>query len=155
MAKLAVIRIRGTVDVDPDSRYTLELLRLFKKFHAVIVSDNDSYRGMLKKIQNYVTWGEIDEDTLTLLLEKRGRLVGNRKLNEKFLRKYGFSDARELAKAILKGKLDLKDLPELKPVFRLHPPRGGFKGSIRKQYGNNGELGYRGKAINDLLRKMI
>jgi len=43
----------------------------------------------------------------------------------------------------------------VKPVFRLHPPRGGFKGSIRKPYGAGGELGYRGAAINELIRRML
>ncbi|MEM2203989.1 MAG: 50S ribosomal protein L30, partial [Sulfolobales archaeon] len=43
----------------------------------------------------------------------------------------------------------------VKPVFRLHPPSGGFKGSIKKPYGNGGELGYRGQDINDLIRRMI
>jgi len=155
MGKLAVIRIRGTVDVDPDSEYTLRLLRLVKKFHAVIVDDNEVYKGMLRKVQSYVTWGEIDKDTLALLLKKRGRVVGDKRLSEEFLRKYGFDNVEELAQALLEGKVSLKDLPGLKPVFRLHPPKGGFKGSIRKQYGNNGELGYRGKAINELLKRMI
>ena len=43
----------------------------------------------------------------------------------------------------------------LSPVFRLHPPRGGFKGSTKKPYSDGGELGYRGPAINELIRRMI
>jgi len=49
----------------------------------------------------------------------------------------------------------LKDLPGVKPVFRLHPPRKGFKGSIKKSYRAGGEAGYRGEAINDLIRRMV
>jgi len=42
----------------------------------------------------------------------------------------------------------------VKPVFRLHPPKGGFKGTIRRPYKSGGELGYRGAAINDLILRM-
>jgi len=36
----------------------------------------------------------------------------------------------------------------------LHPPKGGFKGTIRRPYKSGGELGYRGAAINDLILRM-
>jgi len=39
-------------------------------------------------------------------------------------------------------------------VFRLQPPRGGFRGGI-KQHFPNGALGYRGAKINDLVKAMI
>ncbi|RLE58223.1 MAG: 50S ribosomal protein L30, partial [Thermoprotei archaeon] len=71
-----------------------------------------------------------------------------------YIQKLGFHDFKELAQAILNGKISIKDLRELKPVFRLHPPSGGFKYTIKKRFGAGGELGYRGSAINDLVRKM-
>jgi len=154
MVKLAVIRIRGRVDVPPDVKKTLELLRLHKKFHAVIIDDRPSYLGMLRKVQDYVTWGEIDYDTLVLLLKRRGRLRGNRKIDENFLKKYGYSSIEELARAIIDCEIKITDIPELKPVFRLSPPSGGFKGTIKKHYKDKGELGYRGSAINDLIKRM-
>ncbi|RLE82638.1 MAG: 50S ribosomal protein L30 [Thermoprotei archaeon] len=153
--KLAVIRIRGCVGVPEDVEYTLKLLRLHKKFNVVLVDDTPSIRGMLHKVKDYVTWGEIDRDTLTLLLKYRGRVVGGDRLREKHLKKLGFSSFEELADAILEGHVDLRKEPFIKPVFRLHPPKGGFRYSIKKHYGNQGELGYRGSDINNLLKRMI
>ena len=42
----------------------------------------------------------------------------------------------------------------IKPVFRLTPPSKGFKKSIKQQY-PNGEIGYRGEKINELILRMI
>ncbi len=153
--RLAVIRIRGIPDCPEDIEYTLRLLRLVRKHHCVIIDDRPSYLGMLKKVENWVTWGEIDADTLALLIRKRGRLTGNKPVTDEYVRKYGWESIEDFARDIIEGEADIKDLPGLKPVFRLAPPRGGFKGSIKLQYAAGGELGYRGPAINDLIRRMV
>ncbi len=157
-ALYAIIRIRGIPDTPPDVEHTLKLLRLHRKYHAVLYPDTlPGIREMLRKAQGWITWGEIDEETLIELLKKRGRAPGNKKLDEKYLEeKLGVKSFSELAKKLLSGEIMLHKLEDkIKPVFRLHPPKGGFKGSIKKMYGNDGELGYRGKAINDLLKRMI
>ena len=46
-----------------------------------------------------------------------------------------------------------EDIEKEKPVFRLNPPRGGFK-SIRLPY-PKGDLGNRKEEINKLLERMI
>lgn len=157
-ALYAIIRIRGIPDTPPDVEYTLKLLRLHKKYHAVLYPDTlPGIKDMLRKAQGWITWGEIDEDVLVELLKKRGRAPGNKKLDEKYLEeKLGVKDFTELAKKLLAGEIMLHKLEDkIKPVFRLHPPKGGFKGSIKKMYGDGGELGYRGRAINELLKRMI
>ncbi len=93
-------------------------------------------------------------------MKKRGRLVGNKPLTDevvdKYLEKHGVKGGiPALAKALLEGKVMLHKLEFIKPVFRLHPPRGGFKKSTKRPYNDGGELGYRGKAINDLIKRMI
>ncbi len=150
-----VIRIKGQSGRSPDEEHTLKLLRLHKKFHAVLVRATPSIRGMLKKLEYVVTYGEVDRDTLAMLLRKRGRVVGGGRLTEEYLAKLGFSSYEELADALLSGKVSMKDLPGVKPVFRLTPPSGGFEGTIKKHYKEGGELGYRGPAINELARRMI
>ncbi len=40
-------------------------------------------------------------------------------------------------------------------VFRLHPPRGGFKGSIKKAYQDGGVLGLRAESMEALIKRMI
>ena len=70
-----VIRIRGTTGVKQGIASTLEMLRLNRISHAVLVDENPSYKGMLQKAKDYITWGEVDLETLTELVEKRGKEV--------------------------------------------------------------------------------
>jgi len=160
----AIIRIRGRVDVPPDVEYTLKLLRLHRKNHCVIYpSTLPGIERMLHKVKDWVTWGEIDRETLIELLKTRGRIPGNKPLTDSYVKeKLGLSGIEELADKILKGEIMLHKLKDkknkkwiIKPVFRLHPPRGGFNGTIKKPYKSGGELGYRGTDINNLIKRML
>jgi len=145
------IRIRGRVGVPPDIKETLKRLNLHRKFNASLLPETPSIIGMLKKAADYITWGEITRENLILLLKKRGRLIGNKRITEENLKLLNVSSFEELADNILSGKFP----PLLKKTFRLAPPSGGFKGKTKRHVNEGGELGYRGKAINDLLLKMI
>lgn len=72
MTKIAVIRIRGTNDVKAEIESTMRMLKLHKKHTCAVYSKTDSLMGMLDKCKDYVTYGEVDEDTYKLLVEKRG-----------------------------------------------------------------------------------
>lgn len=153
---LAVIRIRGRTSLSPDIERTFELLKLTRKNHMALIRETPSNRGMLQRVKDFVTWGEISKETLEQVLEKRGLLVGNKKLTEDYLKSSTpFKNIKELAEVLYSGKVELKHLKFIKPIFRLTPPSGGFKGSIKRPYKNKGELGYRGEAINELIMKMI
>ncbi|AEA46975.1 50S ribosomal protein L30 [Archaeoglobus veneficus] len=148
----AVVRMRGSVDVDRKIKETLAMLRLHKKYHCVVIPDTPSYRGMLNVVKDYVAYGEIDAETLAMLLRRRGRLVGNKPLTDEYIKENTqFNSIDEFAKAVVEGKASLKDVPGLKPVFRLHPPRGGLK-NIKWHY-PFGDLGRHGD-IAKLLYKM-
>ncbi|MFT7615451.1 MAG: large subunit ribosomal protein L30 [Candidatus Woesearchaeota archaeon] len=62
--KLAIIRVRGTTGIKQEIAYTLSLLHLNAKNNCVVVEDTPVLRGMLRKIQGYVTYGTVDDDTL-------------------------------------------------------------------------------------------
>ena len=62
---------------------------------------------------------------------------------------------KKLTAALMEGKIKLKDIYKIKPIFRLHPPRGGFRGSIKKSYNSGGVLGFVGKNINIVAKKMV
>jgi large subunit ribosomal protein L30 len=111
--------------------------------------------GMLKRVQNYVTWGEVSKEIVTLLLQKRGRLAGGKKLTDEYARKVGCKSLSELAEAVASCKVEHRKLPDMQPVFKLHPPTKGFKGKTKKSYGAGGEAGYRGEGINELVKRMI
>ncbi len=149
----AVVKMRGVVKSKPDARRTLELLNLDRTNHCVIIEDNEHYRGMLQKVKDYVAWGEINIETLTILLNKRGMLTGGRKLTDDYLKQNSeFEDIKSLAHAIVDGRVNLKSIPNLRPVLRLHPPRKGHKG-IKKPF-PEGVLGFHRLMINELLLKM-
>ncbi|MCD6559731.1 50S ribosomal protein L30 [Palaeococcus sp. (in: euryarchaeotes)] len=154
MAKIALIRVRGKVGVKREIKDTLAMLRLHKVNHMVIVDEDPSYNGMIQKVKDYITWGEIDKETLAKLLRKRGRLTGNRKLTEEYVQEKLGMSIDEFAQAVINGEKSLKDLEGLKPVFRLHPPRGGHK-TIKRPFKDGGALGYRGELINELIERML
>ncbi len=152
---IAVVRVRGTVSAQNEARDTLSLLHLDHTNHAILIDDRPSYKGMLQKVTSYVTWGEVTKETVTTMLEKRARLAGNKKLTAEYLEKLGFKSFEELADAIITGKAEHGKLPFMVPIFKLHPPTKGFKGKVKKSFQAGGEAGYRGEAINDLVKRMI
>jgi len=70
----AVIRIRGTAGTRKDLEDTLRMLRLKKPNNCVLIPEKKEYLGMLKKAKDYITWGKIDNKTLSKLLEKGGKV---------------------------------------------------------------------------------
>ena len=69
--KIAVILIRGLIDLKPNIKSTLRMLNLQKRNACIILENNPVNMGMIKKVQNYVTYGPINQETLTLLKTKR------------------------------------------------------------------------------------
>ena len=55
-----VVRARSNVGVERTIRETMSYLNLSKVNHAVIIPENEQYRGMLQKAKDYVTWGNAD-----------------------------------------------------------------------------------------------
>ncbi|WP_054839846.1 50S ribosomal protein L30 [Thermococcus sp. JCM 11816] len=158
MAKLALIRLRSGIRArGGEVRDTLAMLRLHRINHLVIVDDTPSYRGMIQKVKDYITWGgEIDKETLAKLLRKRGgRLIGNKPITDEYVKEKLGMTIEEFAEKVVNGEMKLRDLPNIKPVFRLHPPRGGLKGSKKRSFKEGGALGYRGEKINELIERML
>lgn len=156
MSKVVVIRVRGRAGVNRRIEDTMRLLKIYNKYHCVIIDYNKTSFGMLKKIKDYVTWGEIDKGTLTRLLNERGRLPGNKKLNDAYVKEKIKTDIQNFADQLFEGKKKIGDVPGLKPFFKLKPPLKGFeRGGIKKPFSMGGVLGYRKDRVNDLLQRMI
>ena len=71
--KIAIVRIRGDIDIRRPTRDTLYMLNLRRVNWARIIDSTPQYMGMLNKIKDFVTWGEIDDATLKALTEKWGK----------------------------------------------------------------------------------
>ncbi|MEW6222288.1 MAG: 50S ribosomal protein L30 [Candidatus Hadarchaeota archaeon] len=154
MAKLAVIRLRSGINANEDVRDTMKIVGLTKINHCILVDDSDAVLGMLQKAKDYITWGEATPQTIEHLLRRWGRLSGNRRLTDEEVKSKGaFQSIKDFADAISSGKAGISSLPGLKKVFRLHPPRKGFK-STKRPFKDFGDLGYRGEKINDLIIRM-
>ncbi|HIH43995.1 MAG TPA: 50S ribosomal protein L30 [Candidatus Methanoperedenaceae archaeon] len=150
----AVVRLRGSSRTRPDIKDTLRMLRLTRVNHCVIVQEDVHYKGMLQKVKDYVAWGIVNPETMGVILRSRGELAGGVRLTDEHLAKNTkFKSIDELAKAICEGKASIKDIPGLKPVLRLHPPRKGIASS-KRPVTDKGTLGFHGSNINILLDKM-
>ncbi len=152
MKVFVLIRIRGRMGISPENLDTMDRLNMPRKHNASIVTDDPSIMGMVNKIGYYITWGEVSKEALVAMLQKRGRLPGDIKLTEESLKANKLGSIEEIADKILaEGKV-----PEpIKRTFRLTPPSGGFKHHITRHIKSDGELGYRGAEINNLIVKMI
>ena len=148
----AIVRLRGEVNLRPEIKDTLAMLHIHRVNHCVVVKEDPHYRGMIQKVKDYVAWGEIDDDTLAMLLERRGRLSANRRLTEQYLKENTpYSSFKELAKAINSGSASLIAL-QIKPIFRLHPARKGLR-TTKKTAQQGGDLGFH-QNLADLIKRM-
>ena len=150
----AIIRLRGSVNTKPEIKDTLKLLRLNQINHCVVVPDTPNFRGMIQKVKDYVAFGPVNADTMALILENRGRIVGGERLTDEYVAKNSsYKTIREFAEALESGKAAIKDLPGLNPVFRMHPPRKGHAG-LKRTFQQGGALGNYGEEISRLVEKM-
>ncbi len=134
---LAVIRVRGRVKVRQSIAETLDRLNLRRVNNLVLVNaGNSSYMGMVKKCKDFVTFGEIDKETLGKLLNAKGVTA----------------DA-SATESLISGSASPKELKIDMPM-RMHPPKRGYEG-IKNAYTNGGSLGYRSDGINKLIARML
>ena len=154
---LLIVRIRGTVNVRRDMKATLGSLRLRRVHAATLFKGEPNVLGALQSVKDLVAWGEVDEETLVRLLEKRSRLVGDRRVDQKYLKdRLGARDFEELAKSLLSLKADWSKLPGVKPFFRLSPPKSGYHVKLgRSRRGKSSIAGYLGREINGFVLRMI
>jgi large subunit ribosomal protein L30 len=152
---IAVVRVRGSVNVKSDILDTMKMLRLNRVNHCVIIPESKTYMGMVMKVKDYVTWGEIKPEILAKMMIHRGKLEGDKKITDKYLQSQSdFKSIMSFAKAVIQGEARYQDIKDIKPVIRLHPPRKGYEG-VKRSFTAGGALGYRGDAINALIDRMI
>jgi len=138
----AVIRITGKVKLKQSIAETLNRLHLENKFSCILIKEDDVVKmGMLKKVKDYVAFGEIEKTVLVKLIAKRGKTKDKKPIK----------DAEKIADEVEKGKA--LEAVGLKSYFRLPPPKGGLTSS--KKHFPEGVLGDNKKEINKLIEKML
>ncbi|MEK6849995.1 MAG: uL30 family ribosomal protein [Nanoarchaeota archaeon] len=137
---IIVIRISGLVEIPKDVQETLYRMRLRKKYTAILLKETEENIKLLKVIRNFVAYGKINDETLSLLLQKRAKSSNKAKIEPKTIIEQ------------LKNK-NLSDIG-IKPFFGLHPPRSGIDSKIHFPI-KKGVLGDNKEKINDLVRRML
>lgn len=153
---IAVVRLRGHMRIRETIEDSMQLLRLTRANHCVVLPETAEVLGMVQKTKDYVTWGEVTAADIEALIRSRGRLVGDQPITDEWVQKATkLKGIGELASAIHAGKVKWAKIEGVKPIFRLNPPRKGLKGGIKRSYAAHGSLGYRGKAMPELLKRMM
>ncbi|MEM0333465.1 MAG: 50S ribosomal protein L30 [Candidatus Aenigmatarchaeota archaeon] len=156
LKRIAIIRIKGVTKTSREIKDTLYLLRLRRTNVAVVTKNSESIVGMIKKVEPWIAWGEINKETFKNLLLKRGRLIGNKRFSEEYLKETLNISLNEFIDKYFNFEMELEDIPGLKPFFRLKPPSGGYpRKGIKVSYKDGGAYGYWGENINNLLMSMI
>jgi len=154
---MVLVRVRGRVHVRGNISDTLRMLNLTRINHCSLVYGKIRFKGMIAKVKDYMTFGEVNEKALIRLLKERGRIVGDKPLTDAYVKANSkFDSIKSLSEGLLKGEATLRDVQGLKKVFRLNPPKKGFeRKGVKVPYANHGALGYRADKINDLIERMI
>ncbi|MDO8481252.1 MAG: uL30 family ribosomal protein [Nanoarchaeota archaeon] len=143
MTMIAVVRVRGLVRVRIPLQATMKHMRLMNHNYCVFLEATPQNLGMIKKVRDYITWGEVDEAFMKEVAEKRGDLYIGPEKDAKGKISY----ARRFI--VIGGK-------KYRKHFRLNPPRSGYgREGVKTPFSKGGALGDRKEKIADLLRRMM
>ena len=67
-----IIRIKGRIGLDRDIFETFNRLNLRKKYNCIVIDPTKVQEGMIKKLRNFVAFGDISEEMYKKLKEKKG-----------------------------------------------------------------------------------
>ncbi|MFB6269357.1 MAG: 50S ribosomal protein L30 [Halobacterium sp.] len=152
---LAVVKVRGEVNISEDVEDTFEMLNIHNVNHCALVPETETYEGMVAKVNDYVAYGEPSRDVLATLVESRGEPAqGSADVDDEWVAENtDYDDVDDLAGALLDEETTLREAG-LSPALRLHPPRGGHDG-IKQPVSDGGQLGkHSTEEIDDLLTSM-
>ena len=106
-----VIRVRSDRTVERSISETMEHLNLTRVNHAVLIPESETYAGMLQKVKDYVTWGEVSAEAISGLIRDRGRLIGDKPVTDAAVKDCSdFKTIDAFAKAIASGDATVKDM---------------------------------------------
>ncbi len=81
---IAAIRIKGQVGIRRNIEETLFRIRLRRKYACVVLEPTKENMGMIKKLRNFISYGEITKETYGELVKKRGKKDSEGKLKPFF-----------------------------------------------------------------------
>lgn len=72
---IAAVRVRGDLDTREKASRTMQDLKLKNRNQCVLFEDSESIKGMLNLAKDYITFGEISEETVEKLSDRKGEDV--------------------------------------------------------------------------------
>ena len=154
MGLLLVVNLHGQINSSAPVRKALNELWVAKKFSASVVTDDPPSVGMLRLCKDYVAWTPVEEALLADLLSKKGRVSATKPLDAEALKGLGLKSHKDLAAKMVKDQARLSSVAGVLPYFRLAPPRGGFRRSLRRQFADKGFLGSNPE-LEETVRRMF
>lgn len=149
-----VVNLHGSINSSAPVRKALNELWVAKKFSASVVTDDPATVGALRLCKDYIAWSPVNEGLLGDLLRKRGMVSSTRTLDQASLKQMGFKKHEDIAAMMVKDQVRLSAVKGVLPFFRLAPPKGGFKRSLRRQSTERGLLG-NNPALEGIVRRML
>jgi len=139
---IIAIRISGMVKMQKKVEETLHRMRLRRKYSSVLLNPSPENQKLLRSVRNHIAYGDINTQTLTKLIEKRA-MPKNKETK---------IDPKKIIVDLQKKNPNQLDI---KPFFRLHPPRGGI--DAKKHFGvsKKAVLGDHKEKINELVKRML
>jgi large subunit ribosomal protein L30 len=151
----AIVQLRGEVDMSGDVHDTLKMLNVHAVNHCTLVPENDAYRGMITKVNDFVAHGSPSADVVATLVRRRAEPEeGDAEIDDEWVAENtDYESVDELAEALVDEETTLRE-QGLSPVLRLHPPRGGHRG-LKHPTQEAGQLGkHTTEQIDALLEAM-
>ena len=139
---LLSIRIAGEVNLDGSVSEFLSRLRMRRKYSAVLMQNTPENVATLNKLRDVVAFGPIDEATLKELIKARAQMKDTTK-------------KLDVDKTLTQVQKEDHNEWDIKPFFRLHPPRGGIDSRLHFGVSKKAVLGNNKEKINELVRRML
>jgi len=142
---IAAIRMKGKFSLNPNVKTALTSLKLDRLYACTLLPENEATKGMIHSCKDVVAYGQVEKETIALLLAKRGKTSDGKRLS--------IAMKPEQIKKVLEELLSGKKPSDIgiSPVFFLSPPAGGF--GKRKAHVPFGPLG-KNPEIADLISRM-
>lgn len=131
---LFIIRIRGNADISKQQKYILNSLHLNKQHEGTFILPTTENLEKLKKIENYIMFGEISKDIIKDLITKRTYLNKGKELKplksnkdvEDFFGDIGLICVDDIVYEILIGSSNVPKIINIIKKFKLNKPTNGY-----------------------------
>lgn len=74
---IAAVKVRSSIDARDKAKDTLQTLNLNKNNQVKFLEDTKANRGMLQVAKDYISFGKVSDETVSLVEDKTGNEIEN------------------------------------------------------------------------------